>query len=804
MKIVKVAILVLVFLATETVMGIMLFRYAKTVAFDGIFGGYERDVKISVERFDDLILSGKTLPPDFTGSLDGSSVEINGNLYTADENTARNLKGNAVNIYTLSELCTSASADGFINSDNNTYVIYGSSYPDETVSLSFLSINALTAGFPVYGFDGLFILSESRRAVYVFDRNGENASFKQNLNYKLELPENGATFGTIKDSDITYAFTVVKLSSANLYLGGYADFMEGQAALDTLSRRVAIALAAVGLISVVFIFIGAYFTGGVENSSEFYFFTTDSDGRIIKADKSFQTDFPDAKEIRERINRFDENGLYAITLPQNGEKKILVCKIGKRFNGTVSFTARKLTLPFGTEIETERKDTMASVYETLSAKSALLVGEIFFENIQEIKNAFGREFTEDVRNILIDRIRNHFGYVFQFDYYNIGVIQAEGKGLQVLLRDMERVVSEFNRVVKIGYNAVLVSVKCGFALSDDTMEERGYNYVMAAADAALKRAIDNRGQNIDRTDYYVYREAQKKLYAKYLFKIDIPKMLENGDFYLEYQPQYGIKEDRIVGFEALFRVNKRARINISMAEIINYAEQSGNMVILGDFIFNEGMRFAKSIEGKGVSVSLNVSIIQLMQTGFVDNFLKIYRFYDLKPNSVSIEITESYLMQTEGETLKKLEILKENGIDIHLDDFGTKYSSFNYLKDLPISAIKIDRSFIEDVDKNEYSGFITATIINIAKNLRLKSICEGVEKQSQLNTVKARGCDIIQGFLISKSVDEATAREMIDTYRYTEKETEDGKKDTDGVTDAEQKNGDAAKKPIKSARQKIR
>ena len=267
-------------------------------------------------------------------------------------------------------------------------------------------------------------------------------------------------------------------------------------------------------------------------------------------------------------------------------------------------------------------------------------------------------------------------------------------------------------------------------------------------------------------DYYIFHESQRKLYAKYLFKIDIPQMLQNGDFYLEYQPQYSLSQERIIGFEALFRVNRRVQINVGIQDIINYAEQSGHMVTLGDFIFRTGMQFAKSIEGMGVSISLNVSLVQLMQTGFVDNFLNIYRSLELKPGSISVEVTESYLMQTLDETLEKLNVLRANGIDIHLDDFGTQYSSFSYLKSLPISTIKIDQSFVRDVHKNEYSRLIIKTIVDISRNLKLDTICEGVETPQQMALVKSFGCDVIQGYAISRSVGDATARDMITNYHY--------------------------------------
>ena len=155
-----------------------------------------------------------------------------------------------------------------------------------------------------------------------------------------------------------------------------------------------------------------------------------------------------------------------------------------------------------------------------------------------------------------------------------------------------------------------------------------------------------------------------------------------------------------------------------------------------------------------------------MQTGFVDNFLKIYRSFDLQPGSISVEITESYLVSDIGASLKKLNVLRSNGIDIHLDDFGTGYSSFNYLSVLPISTIKIDQSFVRDILDNHVDRLITKTIVDICKNLKLASICEGVEKPNQLELVRELGCDIIQGYVISRSVGDEVARDMIEHYKY--------------------------------------
>jgi EAL domain-containing protein (putative c-di-GMP-specific phosphodiesterase class I) len=247
-------------------------------------------------------------------------------------------------------------------------------------------------------------------------------------------------------------------------------------------------------------------------------------------------------------------------------------------------------------------------------------------------------------------------------------------------------------------------------------------------------------------------------------------MLKNDDFEMHYQPQYSLKEDKIIGFEALFRVKKRVELNAGAFEIITYAERSGNMVLLGDFIFDTSMKFAKTVENMGVTVSLNVSPVQLMQAGFVDRFLQIYRKYDIKPGVICVEVTESFLMTTFEETVQKLEILKKNGILVHLDDFGTDYSSLLYLKKLPIDTIKVDKEFVTDICENEYSKAITKLVINIAHELKLTSICEGIETYEQLEIVRSYDCDVIQGFIVGKAMEADVAREMITTFKLEKKD----------------------------------
>ena len=781
MKLVVVTALVLALLIVETVVGVAIYRHAREIAYNGQMNDYLRNVSRVAKTLDETIEAYKGKTPDISGTLSGTGLTFDdsGRTYTANVNIAENLKSRGVNFYRLSEICPNSTADARILEDQNVYVIYSEERTDGSVRLALCKLATLLEGSSPEGFAGIVIFSGSGRSEFIaeadeeeiltqVDTKPENQSGLDELQkyrYSLEADQlHSAT--TVKAGGTVWALSVTPLEIAETYtVGGYADFSAGQAELNALGTQIILSMIGVGLFTALIAYFCAYAFAGREK--ELYSFTVNSEGVVIRRNKTFQTDFPLVHEITERLNRFDENRVYALRLEQGEEKRLISCVIHKQFDGTIDVFGRELTVPTGNDIEMERRDNLAATYRAYSAEyQKVLLGEIYFNNLLEIKDVFGREFAETVRNLLLDRARKQFESVFVFDYYTLGVLQPDGNRLDIMLRDMDRVVSDLNRVAKTGDNNVLVSVKCGFALSDTSVKALSYEDIMAAADAALKRACEPQPDILNRVDYYVFQESQRKLYSKYLFKIDIPQMLKDGDFYLEYQPQYGLSEDRIVGFEALFRVQKKVQINASVMDIITYAERSGNMVLLGNFILDEGMKFAKSIEGTGVSVSLNVSPVQMMQTGFVDNFLKIYNSYNLQPGSISVEITESYLVSDIAATLKKLEVLRANGIDIHLDDFGTGYSSFGYLAQLPISTIKIDQSFVRDITVNRVNCLIAKTIVDICKSMDLRSICEGVENDEQLQLIRQLGCDIIQGYVISRSVRDEVARDMIEHYRY--------------------------------------
>lgn len=609
------------------------------------------------------------------------------------------------------------------------------------------------------GFEGVVVVGTTGRIIYTTD--GDLIAAESYVgDFGAKLPESGAAVSAVRIKGGDYAFALTPLGE-KYYIGGFIDFSASVSAFSSF-KSTATTMFVVSILVVVAAFVAFVVLTGVNERGHRYEYRiiTDAEGRILKSNENFKRDFPQTLRFYDNIARFDENSLNALKLTAFDEEKFIACTAKKFGNGKIKLTASGLTMPYQSQA-TKPRDLMREAYVSLLPHGKpFLIGNIFLANLQNIKDMFGRDFAENVHDILYGKIAERFVFIYDIDQNHIGVLYPDGKDYEIILQDLRDLVESYNESLKIDNNVVTISVKCGFAICDNSMQQRSFDYAMTAAEAALKRAREDKLKN-----YYVFHSSEIKNYEKYFVNYDIRQMLEDNMFEMEYQPQYGIKENRIVGFEALFRVKKSAHMQVNIFELIQYAERSGNMVLLGDFIFDTAMAFAKRVEDKGVTVSVNVSPIQLMQAGFCENFLEIYNRHEIKPGVICVEITESFLVQNFDDAVQKLDILREHGIEIHLDDFGTRYSSMLYLKKLPCSVIKIDREFVINVDKDGIDRAIIDMIIQICKTQGFQSISEGVETKEQFDNLKNMGVDIIQGYLIGRSVPSATAIKMIDEFR---------------------------------------
>ncbi len=272
--------------------------------------------------------------------------------------------------------------------------------------------------------------------------------------------------------------------------------------------------------------------------------------------------------------------------------------------------------------------------------------------------------------------------------------------------------------------------------------------LMKNADIAMYRA-KQRGKN-----QYVFCTPGMKTKASRTMKLtsDLYRALEKNEFELYYQPQVNCNTNEIVGLEALIRWNHPELGMVYPGEFISIAEQNGLIISIGEWVIQTACRQNKAWQDAGyapIRIGVNISVQQLQNADIVNQVKDILRETDLDPQYLELEITENIAM-SHKRYLETINALKDLGIKIAIDDFGTQYSSLNYLKQLSVDRIKIAMPFIQGISENPNDEAITKTIIILAKSMEMNVIAEGVETRVQLEFLSQENCDEIQGYYFFK------------------------------------------------------
>ena len=239
---------------------------------------------------------------------------------------------------------------------------------------------------------------------------------------------------------------------------------------------------------------------------------------------------------------------------------------------------------------------------------------------------------------------------------------------------------------------------------------------------------------------------------------------ENGGLFLQYQPVLDLKSNLICGFEALARLNSDKFGLVPPLEFIPIAEKTKLIVPIGNIIIKQALHFLKKLEMLGydqIRVTVNLSVIQLLKDEFCEDLFEMIEDIGVNPANIGLEITESIYLSDHEKVNTTLGKLKEAGLRILIDDFGTGYSSLSRERDLNIDFVKIDKSFIDKLMHVEPEKALTSDIISMAHKLGHYVIAEGVEYEEQRKYLHSWGCDRIQGYLISKPLDEDAAIELL-------------------------------------------
>lgn len=300
--------------------------------------------------------------------------------------------------------------------------------------------------------------------------------------------------------------------------------------------------------------------------------------------------------------------------------------------------------------------------------------------------------------------------------------------------------------------AISSSVGVASVLPGATVDE-----VLRNADMALHTAKDA-GK---KTWCLFKREMKDNLIMRMQTESELHRALATNELLAYYQPQIQLDTGEVIAFEALLRWSHAERGIISPQDFIPLAEETGLIVPMGDLVIRLACRFGHMLAkryGKRWRIAVNVSARQIMRDDFIRTVGRILTEENYSPHCLEMELTESVLMESFEATIEKLTELRGLGIRIILDDFGTGYSSLTYLSRLPIDGLKIDRFFVQELGGNSTATAIAQAIINLAQQMNLAVIAEGVETEEQLQILRSLGCDHIQGFLFSRPlpVDEAT------------------------------------------------
>jgi diguanylate cyclase (GGDEF)-like protein len=322
---------------------------------------------------------------------------------------------------------------------------------------------------------------------------------------------------------------------------------------------------------------------------------------------------------------------------------------------------------------------------------------------------------------------------------------------EVVFRAMQRIIAKVTEPIVIDGRELYVTCSAGISLhpQDGTDVEA----LMKNADAAMYRAKES-----GRNNFQFYTAEMNQLVNERLsLESSLRRALERKELVLHYQPKLDLRSGRIVGVEALVRWQHPEWGMIQPDRFIPLAEETGLINQIGEWVLRTACAQNRAWQDAGlppVVMSVNLSPRQFRQEALFKAVARTLSETGLRPEHLEMEITESMVMHNTDAAIAILKGLKEIGVHLSVDDFGTGYSSLAYLKTLPIEILKIDRSFVSDINGpgGKSDGVLAQAIISLGHSLKLKVIAEGVEEQAQLDFLKANHCDEAQGFLFSKPV----------------------------------------------------
>lgn len=373
---------------------------------------------------------------------------------------------------------------------------------------------------------------------------------------------------------------------------------------------------------------------------------------------------------------------------------------------------------------------------------------IDIDDFKRINDTYGYNVGDQVLMIIKERIatfvkEGNFFARFGGDIFLI--VTSDHKNIDSIRSFSRNILSSLIYPIKVKEGQIYPSASVGIAISNN--REISPEELIRRGEAALHGAKVSGKKQIR-----IYEsEENNELNIQYRMDHDLHRALDNQEFMLYYQPKVEVSSGKVIGAEALIRWNSPDRGLVSPAEFIPYAENSRIIHEIGKWVLKTACRDCRQINNGeyGIKISVNISARQFKEENFAQQMTEIFRDLECNPYNMELEITESSLIGDMESIIQELNALKFIGVSLSIDDFGKGYSSLAYIRQLPIDKIKIDKAFMDDVPDNKDGSALVSTIIAMAQNLNLEVIAEGVERETQLNFLKERGCHIVQGYYYS-------------------------------------------------------
>ncbi len=381
------------------------------------------------------------------------------------------------------------------------------------------------------------------------------------------------------------------------------------------------------------------------------------------------------------------------------------------------------------------------------------------DNFKRINDTFGHTVGDNLLREVAARLehvirksdavsRQHLGNMFaRLGGDEFTVLLSDIQEIEDALKVAERINTSISIPFALGNHEVFVTVSTGIAIYP--ADGNDCDTLLKNADSAMYHAKEQ-GKN----NYQFYMQSMNARAFEILeMENDLRKALENNELLLYYQPQIDIIHGKVIGVEALIRWQHPEKGLVSPAEFIPVAEKNGLINPIGEWVIRTACAQIRAWHAAGMSampVSVNIASQQFQQQDFIQIITDSLDYSGISSADLILEITESTLMENTEAVSNKLQEVTDLGVKLSIDDFGTGYSSLNYLKRFPIHAIKIDYSFIKEVNTDPDDAAIVEAIISMANSLKLEIVAEGVETEEQLEFLRIKGCSLVQGFLFSR------------------------------------------------------